>query len=168
MPAPVNIDYLTTDEEVRKRVKARNKKIVCTAPQMGAMITRGKKLVDKNYVAQFVNRPVALFHGTGDLVNDFKGTFECFELLPVDDKKMYRYPDYYHDFFHETPERVETVMTDIKDWLLAHTEPSSSADTAAERAEVKATAEAVEERTPEKEEEAEESVEASKPVEVEA
>lgn len=117
----MHAEYLSTDPEVVKRVQNSGKRIVCTPPQMHAMLERGKKLVVKEHVEQFVDRPVAVFHGTGDKVNDFKGTFEFYELAQVRDKKLYRYPDFYHDFFHETQDRVREVMRDIKAWLTEHT-----------------------------------------------
>lgn len=121
VPVALRTEYITTDQTQIDLIKSRPQKPMCTAPQMASMIERGKKLVDKAYVAKFVDRPLAVFHGTSDYINHIKGTMDFFELAPVKDKKFYRYPEFYHDIFHETPERVVVVMKDVKDWLLEHT-----------------------------------------------
>lgn len=135
VPANVNLDYLTTDPERLAYIKANPKRVQTTAPQMGAMLKRGEMLTEKDYVAQFADRPVVCFHGTGDYINDFKGTVKFFDLLEVSDKKFYRYPGYYHDMFHEIPERIATVLADMHEWLDKHTggasgEVSETASTA--------------------------------------
>lgn len=124
-PAKVKHEYLTTDPDRLAYLKANPRRVECTAPQMGAMFERGEKLIDKDYVAQFVDRPVAVFHGTSDFVNSFKATAQFFDLLQVKDKTFYSFPELYHDVFHETPERVEAVMNDFKAWLLEHTQKNS-------------------------------------------
>lgn len=126
VPVDLKIDYLTTDLERRKFVRAKNLKFLCTAPQMGAMISRGKKLTDKTWVSGFVDRPVATFHGTGDMINHFDGTATFHEHLKVSDKKLFSYVDYYHDIFHEAADRAQTYLADIRDWLIAHSDKDMS------------------------------------------
>lgn len=86
------------------------------------MLARGEALVKPNYVAKFVDRPVACFHGTTDYINAYRGTAEFMDLLKVSDKTFYSYPEYYHDLFHERKERSEKVLTDTFEWLNKHTE----------------------------------------------
>ncbi|KAF5093521.1 hypothetical protein D0Z00_004021 [Geotrichum galactomycetum] len=117
----LNLDYLTTDLERLKYLKATPKRVEATGPQMAAMLDRGEKLVEADFVAEFIDNPVACFHGTGDLINAFRGTAQFFDLLKVSDKKLYSYPDYYHDLFHETRERVDQVLNDTYEWLDART-----------------------------------------------
>jgi alpha-beta hydrolase superfamily lysophospholipase len=142
------LDYLTTDQERLKYLKATPKRIEATGPQMAAMLDRGEKLIEADFVADFVDHPVACFHGTGDLINAFRGTAQFFDLLTISDKKLYSYPEYYHDLFHETRERVDQLLNDTYEWLDAHTSSSDVEVTHKETAKVIETAEKVQHEGP--------------------
>ena len=142
------MDYITTDQERIKFLKANPKRIEATGPQMAAMLDRGEKLVEVDVVEKFVDKPVACFHGTGDLINAFRGTAQFFDLLKVSDKKLYSYPEYYHDLFHETRERVEHLLNDTFEWLDAHTSTGNVEETQKESAKVVEAAEKVQHEGP--------------------
>lgn len=144
----LNLDYITTDQERIKFLKANPKRIEATGPQMAAMLDRGEKLVEVDFVEKFVDKPVACFHGTGDLINAFRGTAQFFDLLKVSDKKLYSYPEYYHDLFHETRERVEHLLNDTFEWLDAHTSTGNVEETQKESAKVVEAAEKVQHEGP--------------------
>ncbi|KAF5098119.1 hypothetical protein DV451_003545 [Geotrichum candidum] len=144
----LNLDYITTDQERIKFLKANPKRIEATGPQMAAMLDRGEKLVEVDFVENFVDKPVACFHGTGDLINAFRGTAQFFDLLKVSDKKLYSYPEYYHDLFHETRERVEHLLNDTFEWLDAHTSTGNVEETQKESAKVVEAAEKVQHEGP--------------------
>lgn len=122
-PAKVKYQYLTTDPDRLDQMKKKPRKNVSSGPMMDAMLKRGKRLVEPEYVSQSIDRPTLILHGTGDLVNLHSGSEEYFNLLTsVTDKKMYSYKNYFHDMFQETPERIEKVLKDLKAWLDKHSE----------------------------------------------
>lgn len=131
----LNLDYLSTDPERIKFLEKTPKRVETTGPQMGAMLQRGEKLVDAEFVSGFIDKPVVSFHGTGDYINAFRGTAQFTDLLEVSDKKLYSYPEYYHDLFHETRERVDNVLNDTFEWLDARTDNSAAPSTRKEATE---------------------------------
>lgn len=67
-----------------------------------------------------VKVPVLILHGAADKVTPPEGSKDLEKRAGAADKKIVLYAGLYHDILHE-PER-EKVMTDITQWLNAHTD----------------------------------------------
>lgn len=106
---------------------------------MEAMFARAKKLLEPEWVAQSVAKPVAVFHGTADMINEHSASVDYVKLLNslVNPEKggwatLFSYRHYFHDLFLEIPERSEKVLNDFKEWLLAHSSMDGTQMTSSE------------------------------------
>lgn len=93
--------------------------------QIYDFLDRGKKLYNNknNYIQNnFVkDKPVIIFHGQDDTINDPKGSKKFFEVCPANDKDLKLYPGLKHSIFSlEKEEGVQQVFNDLKDWLDSH------------------------------------------------
>jgi alpha-beta hydrolase superfamily lysophospholipase len=68
--------------------------------------------------------PLLLFHGTADRITDPEGSRWLHDHAPSGDKTLHLYDGLFHETMNE-PER-DRVLTDLTDWLLAHSASSPS------------------------------------------
>ena len=66
-------------------------------------------------MAEAIELPLLVLHGTGDLVVDPRGSRELHARARSTDKTVKLYEGLYHDLLHE-PEK-EQVMADLIEWL---------------------------------------------------
>lgn len=116
--------FLTHNPDWHHRLtQERERKVLCSASQMHDMLTRGQKLLDKEYVAGFCEKPVAVFHSEIDAINDYHASKEFVELYkethPQDKglSRLYTYDDMYHCLVHETLDRQQQLLNDTLEWL---------------------------------------------------
>lgn len=119
--APISKGFLSHNEEwVQKMMIDRDLRIMCSAGQMNDMIQRGQRLLDPEFTAKAVDRPVAVFHSREDSINSFDSSAKFVENLSKQIKGpvvLYDYDDFYHCMTHETPDRVYKLFTDFTSFI---------------------------------------------------
>ncbi|KAM3163475.1 Monoglyceride lipase [Lachancea thermotolerans] len=118
----LDIDATTSDERYRNFLS----RDPLTVPLYGSLrqiydfLTRGKKLLeDKEYVAK-LQKPVLIFHGISDTINDPKASEKFNKLCTATDKRLELVPGARHSLCLETDEVFERMFNDMHNWLLEH------------------------------------------------
>ena len=62
--------------------------------------------------------PLLMLHGGADLVTPLESSQIFFERLTIADKKMYEYPDSYHELHNDL--NYQEILADMNDWLERH------------------------------------------------
>ena len=62
--------------------------------------------------------PLLMLHGGADLVTPLGSSQIFFERLTIVDKKMYEYPDSYHELHNDL--NYQEILADMNDWLERH------------------------------------------------
>ena len=126
----LKVENLTSDPEQIEKIK-KDMNSTTSAEQMNDMLVRGKRLLNSIFVGKFVDRPVLVFHGYADKINDIFASKEFFKLLKVQDKSFVEYEGYYHELHHETKDRIEVYVKDVVGWLDKHEKTASAESLAA-------------------------------------
>lgn len=64
-----------------------------------------------------IDIPVYIFHGEADGIVDVEGSKELFYKLTVKNKTLKIYPGLYHETMNEIPDKRETVLRDVKEFI---------------------------------------------------
>lgn len=120
-------EFRTSDPERLAKLRRNPRLNKTSAPMAKAMLDRGKKLLDPEWVSLSYKKPVAVFHGTSDFINIHDSSAQYIDLLNSngiegEEKQgtFFSYKDYYHDMFLEAPRRSNRVLKDFKAWLLSN------------------------------------------------
>ncbi len=91
--------------------------MICTFRQMHHMIRRGVKLLDYEYSKSIEKSlPVLIQHGTGDEINDIKGS-RLFIEHGFKNVKLLEYSGAYHVLYKETEEYRKQIFGDLLKFL---------------------------------------------------
>ena len=77
----------------------------------------GEALVEK---AERLTVPTFLFHGADDGIVDARSSEVLYEKLKQEDRKLSIYPGLYHETMNESPADRETVLGEVRDWIMNH------------------------------------------------
>lgn len=123
----VDPDGLTTDQRYRDFIvnDPMSVPFYGSFKQIYDFMERGEELynnknsiVTKNYN---INKPIIIFHGEDDTINDPKGSIKFIETIKANDKELKLYPKMRHSLFSlETDEHFALVMKDLINWLELH------------------------------------------------
>ncbi|MCS6985662.1 MAG: lysophospholipase [Leptospiraceae bacterium] len=67
-----------------------------------------------------IHTPLLILHGGADAITDPAAAKEFFEKVGSQDKTLKIYPGLYHEIMNERNEDRQRVLSDIREWLLAH------------------------------------------------
>lgn len=115
----LNIDFVTSNVVWQDYIRLHSVKLIGSARQFQDMFTRGKALLDKEYVGKFdPDISVLVIHGTDDNINWIKGSEEFVALLkPNVDKKFIKVKGGRHSLAIETPEVVSKYWDELLTFL---------------------------------------------------
>lgn len=124
----LDLDGITSDNNYKQFLandKPMSIPLYGSLRQIHDFMQRGKKLYknDNNLIQNNydVQRPIIIFHGESDTINDPKGSKKFIQDCTSNDKLLKTYPDMKHSIFSlETDEHFEIVFNDFLTWLNDH------------------------------------------------
>lgn len=120
--AGLNFDYITSNEEYTKYLKANIKKFWITSPLFYGMLTRGEALTKPEFASKFdPNISLLVFHGTEDHVNWIDGTKKFFSLLNDNvDKEFVPVEGARHSLAIEQEKYIKQILDKIVEFTSNH------------------------------------------------
>lgn len=91
--------------------------LVTSAEYMNDALIRGRRLLDPAFIANIVDKPLLLSHGTADRICDCDASKEFIEKVKLTDKTLDLRPGMPHELMHNKPEDQDELWKITKNWL---------------------------------------------------